>query len=98
MRLEEFKNHLLSNSLIINTIPENIFKKLGINNINKTSSGYDIVYMPKETVFLSSFKKENRIYGINMLIHQAVPCFQDWFGQQPIIDGGLYSLIDEQIS
>ena len=98
IRLEKIEKHLLLNSLIINTTPENIFKKLNINTIEQSSIGYDIVYNPKETMFLSNFKKENRIYGINMLIYQAVPCFQEWFGGSPTIDKELYTLIDKQIS
>jgi len=98
LRIIEIKKHLISNSLIINTTPKNILGDLNLSDLNKTLTGYDIVYSPKETMFLSHFKKTNRIYGINMLIHQAKPCFEEWFGKRPIIDEGLYSLLESFIS
>lgn len=43
---------------------------------------YDIVYNPLETVFLKQAKEEGHIIvtGIGMLIHQAVPAFEKFFG------------------
>jgi len=31
-----------------------------------------------------------------MLINQAAPCFEEWFGIKPIIDEGLYNLLDKK--
>ena len=55
------------------------------------------VYKPKDTNFLLHFKKEKRIYGILMLIYQAAPCFEDWFGIKPTIDKKLFSLLEDQM-
>ena len=56
-------------------------------DINPNCVGFDIVYRPWEgTGFLKHFKKENRIEGIYMLVHQAAPCFKEWFGVKPKTD------------
>lgn len=83
--------------IIINTTPTNILKKTLNKNQKLNTFAYDVVYRPKETDFLSQFKKEKRIYGISMLIYQAVPCFEDWFGFKPVVDRGLFSLLEKQI-
>ena len=95
-KLTELHNHLTGGGLIINTTPVNTL--IGLEEkINKDSVGYDIVYTPQQTNFLSCFKKEKRIYGIDMLISQAAPCFEGWFGKKPPIDKGLYSLLYKHI-
>ena len=60
--------------------------------------GYDIVYKPKESKFLSYFKENKRMYGIDMLVYQAALCFEDWFGEKPVIDVGLDSLLENEMS
>ena len=32
---------------------------------------------------IKHFKKDKRIEGIQMLVHQAAPCFKEWFGVEP---------------
>ena len=54
----------------------------------------DIVYRPKNTIFLESFKKNKKIYGQTMLIQQAIPCFQLWFGFEPKVDKDLLRKIN----
>ena len=83
-------------SLVINTTPVDVLK-----NLKKKIKGpyaYDIVYRPKETRFLSRFKEHKRMYGIEMLIWQAKPCFEEWFGEATTIDKGLEDLLKEKIS
>jgi shikimate dehydrogenase len=45
----------------------------------------DIVYSPLQTPLLAAAKaRENRIVdGLGMLLHQAVPGFECWFGVRP---------------
>ena len=83
--------------IIINTTPVNILKeKLNQKQINNAAV-FDIVYNPKNTEFLMNFKEEKRIYGISMLVYQAAPCFENWFGVRPTIDEELYSLLEKNI-
>ena len=58
---------------------------------------FDVVYKPKETNFLSHFKKNKRIYGIHMLVYQAEPCFKDWYGIKPKADNKLFKYLDNFI-
>ena len=43
------------------------------------------------------FDKEKRLYGISMLVYQAAPCFEEWFGVKPSIDQGLFDLLGDYI-
>lgn len=102
-RLSEIKEHLESCTLIINTTPINVFDNLSdfykkYPVFGEEVMGYDIVYKPKESKFLSYFKENKRVYGINMLIYQAAPCFEGWFGKKPVIDVGLDSLLENEMS
>ena len=82
--LGQISEHIENAYLIINTIPGNVFKDLKIKKIEKKTIVCDIVYKPKETKFLKHFvKPKSKVYGIDMLINQAIPCFYKWFGILP---------------
>ena len=51
----------------------------------------DIVYTPLMTPILLEAKARNLKYvdGIGMLLHQAVPGFERWFGVRPVVDDEL---------
>ena len=97
-KLESLEEHLKDPSLIVNTIPVDVLKSSKIFKILSNPVVFDIVYKPKETRFLSHFTKSRRLYGISMLIHQAVPCFEEWFGVRPKIDKEFLTYLDELIS
>ena len=48
----------------------------------------DIVYTPLETPFLRAAKEAGctTVDGLGMLLHQAVPGFERWFGVRPVVD------------
>ena len=92
---EEIYQDLEVYDLIINTTPVNVLKE-PLNN-TKNFFGFDIVYKPKETDFLSHFKKKKRIYGISMLVNQAIPCFEEWFGVRPEADNKLFKILEKEI-
>ena len=98
IKISEIKDHIQNSGLIINTIPSNVLKDLSGLIFRKNVVAYDIVYKPKETPFLSNFREFNKVYGIDMLIYQAAPCFEEWFGEKAIIDRDLYDLLEEQIA
>jgi shikimate dehydrogenase len=56
---------------------------------------YDIVYVPLETQFLKSARAHGLIGvdGLGMLLHQAVPGFEKWFGVRPDVTPGLRALV-----
>ena len=97
--LEKISNHIGGVELIINTIPGNVFKIMKIKKIEKKMYICDIVYQPKQTKFLNHFiNPKNTIYGISMLINQAIPCFDRWFGFVPSVDDDLVNTILKKIS
>ena len=84
--------------LIINTTPINPLSKKHLSSVDKKTLISDIVYRPKETRFLKAFKKNKKIFGITMLLNQAIPCFKLWFGFEPKIDIGLIKKINKIIT
>lgn len=55
----------------------------------------DIVYVPLKTPILKMAERQGytTVDGLGMLLHQARPGFQKWFGQKPKVDETLRSLI-----
>ena len=80
---------LMNIDILINTTPigmENDLCPIDTNIvIDKDLLVCDIVYKPKETVFLKWAKKNNLeiIYGIDMLINQALEAFKIWTNIKP---------------
>jgi len=48
----------------------------------------DLVYAPLKTKFLATAEAQGCVVvdGLGMLLHQAVPGFERWFGQRPTVD------------
>lgn len=61
---------------------------IDLSDLPDNSLVTDIVYNPLETEFLKQAKKYGAITvdGLGMLIHQAAPGFEAWFGKKPEID------------
>lgn len=59
----------------------------------------DIVYVPLETAFLASARRHGLVTvdGLGMLLHQAVPGFEKWFGVRPQVSDDLYDLVRADI-
>lgn len=59
-----------------------------LTRINRHALVTDIVYTPLETPFLRAAKDLGCITvdGLGMLLHQAVPGFERWFGTRPTVD------------
>ncbi|GGE07005.1 shikimate dehydrogenase (NADP(+)) [Aureimonas endophytica] len=51
----------------------------------------DIVYVPLETPILAAARARGlrTADGLGMLLHQAVPGFERWFGRRPVVDEAL---------
>ena len=90
-------SYLIKSDLIINTTPTNPLNKKQTTLIKKTTIISDIVYQPKETSFLKGFTFNKKIYGISMLIEQALPCFKQWFGFSPDVDEVLIKKLHKKI-
>jgi shikimate dehydrogenase len=59
----------------------------------------DIVYVPLVTRFLQSAEASGHttVPGLGMLLHQAVPGFEKWFGKRPEVTQDLYDLVVRDI-
>lgn len=98
----------ISPDLVINTTPINVLEDMEIRRDRRDISprtadwvGCDIVYRPRRgTGFLDYFDRHKSIEGIDMLVHQAAPCFKLWFNVDPGIDGidkGLFGLLYKRL-
>jgi len=59
----------------------------------------DLVYVPLETPLLRSARTHGLVGvdGLGMLLHQAVPGFEKWFGIRPDVTSELYALVAQNI-
>ena len=57
----------------------------------------DIVYSPLETPLLRAAKNHHTIDGLAMLMHQAVPGFEQWFGGNAKVDEDLKNILLKEI-
>tara|TARA_Y100000996_G_scaffold334691_1_gene271114 strand:+ start:504 stop:1289 length:786 start_codon:yes stop_codon:yes gene_type:complete len=89
--------YLMRADLIINTTPTNPLKNKQEKLVMKKAVISDIVYKPKNTIFLKKFPDNKKIFGISMLVEQAIPCFRLWFGFEPGVDKGLIEKLNKKI-
>lgn len=59
----------------------------------------DIVYNPLRTELLKNASAQGNptVCGLGMLLHQAVPGFEAWFGVRPQVDDELKTLIEAEL-
>jgi shikimate dehydrogenase len=59
----------------------------------------DIVYVPLVTPILRQAQEQGfaTVDGLGMLLHQAAPGFEKWFGTRPVVDAALRQLILEDM-
>jgi shikimate dehydrogenase len=60
----------------------------------------DIVYVPLETALIRAARARGlrAVSGIGMLLHQAVPGFERWFGMKPCVTPELRSVVEVDIA
>jgi shikimate dehydrogenase len=60
----------------------------------------DIVYVPLETELIRAARARGlrAVSGIGMLLHQAVPGFERWFGVKPCVTAELRGVVEADIS
>ncbi|HMH65863.1 MAG TPA: shikimate dehydrogenase [Rhizomicrobium sp.] len=65
--------------------------ELDLSALNKTAAVCDIVYNPLQTQLLkdAAARGHKTIDGLGMLMHQAVPSFEAFFGKRPEVTPGL---------
>ncbi len=101
----DMRNNLLKScDLLVNTTPLGMSGKekleLDVMHLPPHAIVYDIVYNPLMTDLLAHAQhRGNKIIdGLGMLMHQAVPCFEAWFGVRPEVTRELRQHLLGQIS
>lgn len=68
---------------------------MNLSHLNANAVVTDIVYTPLQTPLLKQASERGHqiVDGLGMLLHQAVPAFQSWFGIQPEVTQELRELV-----
>jgi shikimate dehydrogenase len=72
---------------------------IDFSRARKDAVAADLVYVPLATEFLKSAETHGLVAvdGLGMLLHQAVPGFEKWFGVRPEVTAELYDLVAKDI-
>ena len=62
--------------------------RVPLDGLRKGCLVTDLVYAPLRTALLAKAEAAGceTVDGLGMLLHQAVPAFERWFGQRPVVD------------
>ena len=73
---------------------------LSLDPLGKNALVTDIVYVPLETNLLKRARLRGNpvVDGLGMLLHQAVPGFEHWFGTRPVVTDELRHLVEDHIT
>jgi shikimate dehydrogenase len=71
------------------------FPDLDLTGLDRNAIVTDIVYVPLETALLYRARMQGltTVDGLGMLLHQAVPGFERWFGVRPEVDAALRRIL-----
>lgn len=96
---DDISQHMISTDLLVNTTSLGMSGQpplsIDFGLIPTSSIVYDIVYAPLETELLAAARAKGAhcVDGLGMLLHQAVPGFEKWFGKRPEVSEELRDLI-----
>ncbi len=100
---ENLDKTLSKASVLVNTTSLGMSGQAELNidlgSLPKSALVTDIVYVPLQTQLLKQAQMRGNptVDGLGMLLHQAVPGFEKWFGQRPVVDDDLRALILEDL-
>ncbi len=95
----ELPKRLREGSLLVNATSLGMtgqpLLEIDLKPMKSTATVYDIVYVPLETPLLAAARKRGLrvVDGLGMLMHQAVPGFEKWFGVRPQVSGTLRAVL-----
>lgn len=102
--LDTFEALLPSADIVVNTSSLGMQGQpplaLNLDNLAKATTVTDIVYTPLETDLLANARARGNacVDGLGMLLHQAVPGFEKWFGQRPTVTPALRAHILDHLN
>ena len=101
----EDRNSCLSDtSLFVNTTNQGMVGEppldISLDILPTKALVYDIIYNPLESTLLKLARKRGNmtLNGLNMLIHQAIPAWEQWFNIIPTSSEKLITLMEEGIN
>lgn len=73
--------------------------ELALDALPKTALVSDIIYIPRETDLLKQARLRGNpiVNGLGMLLHQARPAFEAWFGIRPAVTSQLREMIEASL-
>lgn len=98
--LSSFATEAAEAGLLVNTTSIGMhgsrFEDFDLGLLPKTALVTDIVYVPLETPLLADARALGlaTVDGLGMLLHQAVPGFEAWFGVRPEVTASLRARIE----
>jgi shikimate dehydrogenase len=101
--LVEWKNVAANAALLVNSTSAGMSGNppldIDLTALPKTAAVCDIVYKPLETQLLKDARARGHrtIDGLGMLMHQAAPSFEAFFGQRPKVDAGLRAALESAL-
>ncbi len=87
-------------NLVVNTTSQGMVGQgtldLKLDKLPRTAVVSDIVYIPLETPLLAAARQRGNptVSGLGMLLHQARPAWESWFGISPEVTPELRALIE----
>ena len=100
---QEVESLLADADLLVNTTSLGMKNEpafaFSLTRLPRTSPVCDIVYVPLETTLLRQAREHGNpvVDGLGMLLHQARPGFEKWFGARPEITAELRQLLEDDI-
>ncbi|MFD1332324.1 shikimate dehydrogenase [Methylopila musalis] len=97
--LDELWRVLPSADLVVNATSLGMAGKgaldLPLGELPERAVATDLIYVPLETPFLADARTRGvrAVDGLGMLLHQAVPGFERWFGVRPVVTRELRDLV-----
>lgn len=101
--LEDFEKLAPEAHLLVNTTSIGMhgtkFTGMDLKRLPKSALVTDIVYTPLKTSLLEAAEAAglHTVDGLGMLLHQAVPGFEAWFGHRPKVTPELRALVEKEL-
>lgn len=69
--------------------------RVPLDGLSSSAVVTDLVYAPLDTQFLIKAREMGctTVDGLGMLLYQAVPAFERWFGKRPVVDDALRAAV-----
>lgn len=102
--LSDLPAHLRNADLVVNATSLGMSGQpplaLDLAPLKQTAIVYDIVYAPLETELLAAARARGNpvVDGLGMLLHQAAPAFERWFGVRPEVTPELRALVASDLA